>query len=229
MSSRKLVPLKSKEDDSDEDFESWALLGLFETVQTMEKTIFRMNNDIAKLQHTVSKKEHKLEEDSASSTIETDTSSVASDTPTLTAVNADYSSPLTSRVRVPWAGGIYVIRDRKKRRIITLTDGNLQLEDKVAARGGSYWICVNMNGWLGFRNSVSGMFMGHDGKGKFVCRAVSHKGHESFSPRAHPNGGYWLMTLHGNHTVWRAMGIGENGKELVVLDEYGTEWEFVKV
>ncbi|PQE10979.1 major facilitator superfamily transporter multidrug resistance protein [Rutstroemia sp. NJR-2017a BVV2] len=186
-----------------------------------------MNNDIAKLQHAVSKKEHNFEENSASSTADTDTSSVASDTHTIKAVSVDYLLPLTSCVRVPWAGEIYVIRDRKRRYIITLTDGNLQLENKVAAGGGSYWICINTNGWFGFRNSVSGMFMGHDGRSKFVCRALYHRSYESFSPRAHPDGGYWLMTLHGN--TWRAMSIGDNEKELVEVDDNGTAWEFVKV
>ncbi|PQE22004.1 Phenazine biosynthesis protein [Rutstroemia sp. NJR-2017a BBW] len=186
-----------------------------------------MNNAIAKLENAVFKKAHKLGEDDTPSEADTDTSSLTSDTPTLTTIGEDYLSPITSRVRVPWAGETYMICDRKKRRIITLTNGKLQLEDKVAAGGGSHWICIDNNGWFGFRNSVSGTFMGHDARGKFICKVSHHKPHEWFFPRAHRDGGYWLLMLHGNE--WRAMSIGKDGKELVEVNNNGTVWEFLKV
>jgi hypothetical protein len=240
MSARKTVPLDSSSEDSFlkiasknpgeeflELFESLGALGLVVTVETMEKTISRMNNEIAELQHAVLKKKHNPEEDNATSVIETDTSYEPLNTPTMTAASEDFLPPLTSRVSVPWGGETYVIRERKTGRMITLADGKLQLQDKVTAGGGHHWICTNKNGWFGFRNSVSGRFMGHNAERKFHCKVFEHKSHEWFTPRAHPDGGYWLTTLHEN--AWRAMGIGQDGKELVEVNNNGTAWEFVKV
>ncbi|PQE31111.1 major facilitator superfamily transporter multidrug resistance protein [Rutstroemia sp. NJR-2017a WRK4] len=197
------------------------------TISKMENTIFRMDNAIVNIEDAVSKNEHKPEEDNTASLVEFNISTVEPNTSTHTAVSKDHLSPITSRETVPWADQTFMIRDRGDGRFITLKDGNLQLEDKVTGGGGGHLICINRNGWFGFRNSVSGTFIGHDSQGKFRCKVSHHLSHEWFSPRAHPDGGYWLMMLHGD--AWRAIGIAENKRELVEVHDNGIAWDFVKV
>ncbi|PQE31782.1 major facilitator superfamily transporter multidrug resistance protein [Rutstroemia sp. NJR-2017a WRK4] len=169
-----------------------------------------MERTLINLQDAVLQEGYISKEDTAASVTGTDISSITPDLEKLTIAGEDYTSPLTSRLRPPFAGLTFVIRDREKRRIITLSDGKLQMEDKVTGRGGIYWICGSINSWFVFRNSVSGAFIGKDGEGK-----------------PHPDGGYRLGALQMNVG---AMGIGEDGKELVEVDwKDGTAWEFVKV
>ncbi|PQE15088.1 Actin cross-linking protein [Rutstroemia sp. NJR-2017a BVV2] len=201
------------------------ILDLSNTVSQLKQTTTEIQRTLINLQDAVGQEGYISEEGNASSVTGTDTSCITPNLSKLTIAAEDYTSPLTSRLQDPFGGETYVIRDREKRRIITLNDGKLQLEDRVTGRGGIYWICVS-NCWFAFRNSVSGAFIGRDGKGKFVCSALSQKSDESFSPRPHPGGGY---RLGASQRDVRAMGIGKDGKELVEVDwEDGTAWEFVK-
>ncbi|KAM3071799.1 hypothetical protein ACMFMG_009657 [Clarireedia jacksonii] len=189
-------------------------MDIHSTVSQLKATISEMENAIVNLQDVVF---HKF---NAASVTETETSSESPNTPTLTAVSDDHLPPITPPVRAPWAGETYMIRDRKSHRFIKLIDGILQLENTATAESGSHWICIEKEGWFGFRNAVSGMCMGHDGGGKFCCKAAHHKDWEWFFPRAHPDGGFWLMTLHWS--TWKVMGVGENGKELIEVKGNGT-------
>ncbi|PQE05947.1 Actin cross-linking protein [Rutstroemia sp. NJR-2017a BBW] len=186
-----------------------------------------MERTLLDLQDAVLQEGYISKEDTAASVTGTDISSITPNLAELTIAGEDYTSPLTSCLRPPFAGLTFVIRDREKRRIITLSDGKLQMEDKVTGRGGIYWICGSINSWFVFRNSVSGAFIGRDGEGKYVCSALAQTSDELFSPMPHPEGGYRLGTLQMNVG---AMGIGKDGKELVEVDwKDGTAWEFVKV
>jgi len=168
-----------------------------------------------------------LKEGDTASIATTTSSTVVTNTPTPTTVTDDFSGYITYCDAVPWAGEIFMIRDRIHGRVITLTDGKLQLEPNVSGLGSWYWVCVEKDGWLGFRNYASGAYIGHDGKGNFHAKVFHHKGHEFFCARRHPDGGYLLLMRHGNK-LWK-MDIKEGGNELVETENKGTLWEFVKV
>lgn len=154
-------------------------------------------------------------------------STADSPTPTNT-IFTDFSrSHTTSSDAVPWAGETYMIRDRLHGRIITLEESNLRLETHISRTGGWHWVCVEKDGWLGFRNRVSGTYIGHNGKGKFYAKVTHHKDHEYFCARRHLDGGYLLLMRHGSK-LWK-MDIGEDGHELIETENEGTVWEFVKV
>lgn len=79
--------------------------------------------------------------------------------------------------------------------MITLLDGQIMLT-QADGRGSIYWECVETKGWLGFRNIVSGGFLGHDIEGTLRCSAEQHQGWEYFCARARPEGGFVLLMTH---------------------------------
>lgn len=86
--------------------------------------------------------------------------------------------------------------------------------------------------WLGFKNVISGTFIGHDDKGKFVASVKRHSDWESFCTRQHPGGGHLLLMREKNANGFLPMKIGgKNNEELVVStkEEGGTAWEFIGV
>lgn len=127
----------------------------------------------------------------------------------------------------PYAGSTYAIRDRKSGRLITLLNGSLQLENCTGEQGGWHWKCEEKQGWLGFRNPVSGTYMGHDTLGSFLAVVNHHKTHEYFCARRHPEGGYLLLMRQGDEL--RKMAIGEDGHALVMTTGEGARWDFEKI
>lgn len=148
-----------------------------------------------------------------------------SDTPTHSTVTEEPPS-YTPTETVPWPGETFVIREPNQGLAITLTEGRLRLRQEMGNRGGCHWVCVDRNGWLGFRNAVSGTYLGHDQKGNFYAKVQHHEPHEYFCARRHPRGGYILLMRHGNDL--QKMAIGEDGESLVETKGEGTAWEFFK-
>ncbi|CAG8976591.1 hypothetical protein HYALB_00002104 [Hymenoscyphus albidus] len=141
---------------------------------------------------------------------------------------------------IPWPGSAYVIRSCLERRVLTLAHGCLELKDQPVHAGGWKWECVEKDGWLGFRNTVSGTYLGHDGAGTFRATALRHAAWEYLGMRKCPEGGYLLLTVHG----WklRKMDTAKGSNTLVetemirsrsgidgIIREGGSLWEFVKV
>lgn len=141
----------------------------------------------------------------------------------------------------PHKEATFIIRDIQSGLVITLKDGNLGLApvNKESAFVhcddglGSHWRCVeNKDRWLGFKNAVSGEFLGHDNQKdwRFVAKAEAHKQWEFFCVRQCSDGGHELLVKHWGG--FRAMQTGGyTGRDLVVTGEghSGTAWEFIKV
>ncbi|CEL02073.1 hypothetical protein ASPCAL01648 [Aspergillus calidoustus] len=159
----------------------------------------------------------------------------------------------------PHKDATFLIRDRATGLVIALEDGELGLHpdeksptssntggtdtdtDTGRQSGyqhsrGSHWRCIeNDELWLGFRNSVSREYIGHNGdvKGhwRFIAEKKHHESWEWFCAREqHPDGGHVLLVKH--KSGFRAMRAGgEGGRELVVAGkgEAGTAWDFIKV
>ncbi|KAL2811969.1 hypothetical protein BJX63DRAFT_264137 [Aspergillus granulosus] len=156
-----------------------------------------------------------------------------------------YSSILQTPIAVPpHKDATFVIRDRETGLVIALDDGELGLhpDEKDSGNGsyihgrGNHWKCIeNDDLWLGFRNSVSREYIGHNGdiKGhwRFIAEKKHHKLWEYFCAREqHPKGGHVLLVKHDHG--FRAMKAGgKDGRELVVAGkgEKGATWDFIKV
>ncbi|RYP53432.1 hypothetical protein DL768_001577 [Monosporascus sp. mg162] len=129
---------------------------------------------------------------------------------------------------VPWPGNTFVIRERATGRAITLVDGKLCLKNWYCAGDrGAHWVCEGKEGWLGFRNPVSGTYIGHSDRGNFCANATKHEPWEYFCAIRHPEGGYLLLKRHGA-ALWK-MDVTADGCRFYETEDEGTVWEFVKI
>lgn len=128
---------------------------------------------------------------------------------------------------VPFPNSIFIIRSIPSRDVITLLDGRIHLLPP-GGPGSIHWVCKETKGWLGFKNTVSGKFLGHDDNGILRCSAKQHRRWEYFCVRMRPEGGCVLMMTHYEELrhvkQWggRLAKIGEGGAG-------GMAWEFEKV
>jgi len=132
---------------------------------------------------------------------------------------------------VPWPGSTFIIRALSTGQVITLLDGQIVLASP-GARGSIHWKCVETKGWLGFRNAVSGNYLGHNDKGVLRCRVDKHQGWENFCARLRPEGGYVLLMTHFER-LWHIGIKKERGVEMLAkLGDGGSKgivWEFIEV
>ncbi|KAM0207089.1 hypothetical protein ACHAPA_004968 [Fusarium lateritium] len=144
-------------------------------------------------------------------------------TPTHTTIT---EIPTDCTESVPYPGAVFIIRHRDSGKVITIINGELRLYKGFNPRGGFHWECIERDKWLGFRNCISGKYIGHDGRQKFIAKVDRHQTHEYFALRPSPKGGYELLMRHGNE-LW-GMAIGEDGSELVETKGDGALWDFLK-
>jgi hypothetical protein len=140
-----------------------------------------------------------------------------------------FSSP-KSRSSVPWPGSTFMIRHAATGHIITLHDGRIQLLP-LGSRGSIYWACVETKGWLGFKNTITGCFLGHNFHGNLVCVARKHLGWENFEARLRPEGGYVLLMTHFERLWHVGVRMDMGTQRLAKLGDGaadGEVWEFVK-
>ncbi|RFU33653.1 hypothetical protein B7463_g2661, partial [Scytalidium lignicola] len=151
----------------------------------------------------------------------------------ITAANSVFGDTPADTEAVPWPGRTFIIVDDRNR-ALTLVDGNLKVEDIHTESHGSgcRWKCVETNGWLGFYNTTSGSYIGHNGHGNrkiFQASVRHHKTWETFCPRRHPDGGYILLVAHHVENLWKVR-IDEGNKGLfATADGEGTRWRFIRV
>ncbi|RYP10127.1 hypothetical protein DL764_000837 [Monosporascus ibericus] len=130
---------------------------------------------------------------------------------------------------VPDAGRTYMIRDLDSGKAITLVGGRLSLERDAGTKGGWRWDCVERDdGWLGFREAVSGKYLGRDGRGGFRAEAHQFDSWESLVLRPLREGGYHILAIHW--WTLRRMGIANGGNLVECASKGGAaRWEFVEV
>jgi hypothetical protein len=141
------------------------------------------------------------------------------------------SDPKPSPSSVPWPGSTFLIRDVETGYLITLQDGQIIL-GQPGGRGSIHWQCVETKGWLGFRNTVSGRYLGHDQGGRLRCSAERHQGWENFCVRLRPEGGYVLLMTHFERLRHVGVKVHNGIQRLGKLGDGGSDgivWEFVKV
>lgn len=143
-------------------------------------------------------------------------------------------NPLTSS-SVPWPGSTFIIRSASSGKVLTLVDGKIILAS-AGSRGSIHWKCVEQKGWLGFRNTISGRFLGHNKNGRLCCVADRQQGWENFCVRMTPDGGFLLLMTHFEK-LWKVglKTVEGTGEEKLVkmnsadAEEGKVEWVFVKV
>jgi hypothetical protein len=142
-----------------------------------------------------------------------------------------FSGAKPSSSSVPWPDSTFIIRSVSSGHVITLRDGQVVLA-RPGGRGSIHWACVETKGWLGFRNTVSGRFLGHDKKGRLCCSAEQHQGWENFCVRMTPEGGYVLLMTHFERLWYVGIMVEQGVEKLAKIGDRrfaGIVWEFVKV
>ncbi|KAK4170985.1 hypothetical protein QBC36DRAFT_106552 [Triangularia setosa] len=133
-------------------------------------------------------------------------------------------------------------------RAMTLCGGQLRLQElrrMNITSGCWFWECVTKEGWLGFRNVASGMYLGHNGRLELVANAPHCKGWEWFCVRRVPfvdwsgekekeRDGYVMLLKHWDSLRWLDVSITPDGavnKERWYLtgSEKSAVWGFVEV
>lgn len=110
---------------------------------------------------------------------------------------------------IPWPGSTFIISNISSGEVLTLDDGQITLSPP-GGRGSYKWECIENRGWLGFRNPVSGKYLGYEKNGNLVCYATRHQEWENFCARQRPDGGYVLLM-----TCWdrlHALGVRDDGR-----------------
>ncbi|KAL9094796.1 MAG: hypothetical protein Q9163_006539 [Psora crenata] len=132
---------------------------------------------------------------------------------------------------VPCPNSTFIIRSVSSGDVIMLLDGQIVLT-QPGVRGSTHWACVETKGWLGFRNIVSGKFLGHDAKGRLHCSAERHQGWEYFCVRMRPEGGCVLLMTHYERLWHVGIKVEQGVEKLAKIGDGGSDgivWEFVKV
>lgn len=114
----------------------------------------------------------------------------------------------------------FLIKAVTSSQMITLRDGRIVLAQSDGR--GSHWKCIEAGGWLGFRNAVSGAFLGRDNCLVLCCWARWHKGWDQFRVREKRERMGSLLLMD---PWWSLRHIGlkvENGIEKLVVNE---NWE----
>ncbi|KAI2471094.1 hypothetical protein F4781DRAFT_388065 [Annulohypoxylon bovei var. microspora] len=138
-----------------------------------------------------------------------------------------YATDQIRKETVPWPGGTYIIREPKSGKQITLINGLVCMAPHLGDQGGYHWLCTSTDGWLGFRSPVSGLHLGHNGESNRLMAIVPHhRDLEYFATRGHPDGGQLLFVKQGD-SLWPLS--VRSDREIAILSEGGTVWEFVKV
>jgi hypothetical protein len=136
-----------------------------------------------------------------------------------------------SRSEIPCHGSTYIIRAVSSEDVMTLLDGNVVLAP-LGTHGSIYWTCIEKQGWFGFRNCSSHMFICHDGNGRLRCTAQENSGWRQFTVTPLPKGGYIMQMLD-----WWTLrpivinpekGLQKLGRTGDKMSE-GVVWEFLKV
>lgn len=117
-------------------------------------------------------------------------------------------------------------------RVITLIDGQIKLAKHGSSHGSPHWKCVETDGWLGFLNTASGSYLGHDKNQTLCCTAKKHLKWERFCVRMNPGRGYVLLMTHWS-SLWHVGFSDHCGIEKLAkigpgqMD--GAPWAFIEV
>lgn len=134
---------------------------------------------------------------------------------------------------IPEPGHVYMIREANLDKALTVLNGELTLMSHTDTRGGWQWHCEqNANGWMGFRDAVSGRYLGHDNRGGYVVQAKRLSDWESFVIRHRKGGGYNLCVKYGHKLKPMGTAVGDGtGMKLVDAPSpaEAAVWAFIEV
>ena len=159
----------------------------------------------------------------------------------MTPTSSYFEQPLITSWSVPRPGRTYRIHLKGTDKVIMVVDGRVVVQPIAEAKlgGGWNWACVENGNWLGFRNHVSGKYLGRieigrmSGNTSSCIRAESshQRSDEYFCVRQHPDGGYLLFvnaSASGTRELHQVR-LDSDEKGLVGKHKGGALWLFEEV
>lgn len=145
-----------------------------------------------------------------------------------TAKHGDNHSDTNSSI--PWPDSTFMIQSTSNGKVITFLDAKIVLAPP-GGLGIYRWRCVQKDGWLGFQDPASLMFLGWGNEGFLCCTTKTHKEHEYFCVRPLPQGGHALLAYGKTAGILCPMGamLDEDGIGIKHWDSPRMSWVFVKV
>lgn len=123
-----------------------------------------------------------------------------------------------------------LIRTRKEPHLyLTICDGELLILPEINPNGGNFWYCTRKDAWYGFRNTVTGCYIGTGYT--TICQLGSH--HTSagyFTIERDANGGYIMNVFIPESKLLPLSIIEMEGKKYLSPEEgTGTAWDFIDI
>ncbi|KAI8960701.1 hypothetical protein F5Y11DRAFT_254410 [Daldinia sp. FL1419] len=130
----------------------------------------------------------------------------------------------------PEAGGTYMIRHVNTGLAVTMSSGELVLRADTGTDGGWRWRCTESeDGWLRFQETVSGVYLGRNGRGGFGAVRQSSKKWDHLLIRPREAGGCNIFAMDWwTLTAMSTKGMDRNLVETKTVTE-ASRWEFVRV
>ncbi|CAI6244746.1 unnamed protein product [Periconia digitata] len=139
---------------------------------------------------------------------------------------------VTTTTTTPRPNHTYTIISRSTSLALTFLNGCITLVPPGSL--GTYrWRCVETpDGWLGFQDPASGMYLGYDDHAWLQCTARKHGEREWVCPRERPSGGWVLLVvLEGGCAL--PIGVrrreGDVGVKIRRWNSGGITWDFMQV
>lgn len=161
------------------------------------------------------------------------TPSTASDATTTAASSSERD---TSQGSSPHPGSSYLIQCTQNDQVITLQKGEIVLAP-VGGPDRTRWECIEVNGWLGFREPSSNRFLGYNHSEELWCKVEHHQVWERFQVREASEGKFYLLMVHYENWIhlmigselW-PLGDGSNNKLRLYKDwAHAFTWRFLEV
>lgn len=138
-------------------------------------------------------------------------------------------SPVQALENRPIENVLLLIRTRKVPHFyLTLCNGEVELLSKPGPSGGSFWYCVRNGGWYGFRNTVSGTYLGLNSSMSICARQRQQSPNEYFTAERGVNGGYILHVFKPSSGHLLPVSASEENKCLGPRNEEGTAWDLIE-
>ncbi|QPH06298.1 hypothetical protein C2857_004677 [Epichloe festucae Fl1] len=136
----------------------------------------------------------------------------------------------------PQDGERFIVVERSTGKALAVVNGKLELQacDGTGTFGSQWhwhWDCSLKNGWLGFRNRVTGRYLGYESNkrnptGEISNEAIEHGAFERLHASRSSDGSHILYAPY--HDELRRIKSGVTG-EFFLGKIGGIEWEFIKV
>ncbi|KAF2228672.1 hypothetical protein EV356DRAFT_497838 [Viridothelium virens] len=143
--------------------------------------------------------------------------------------DADRSGSIQNSSPKPRTGSTFLIKLASSGEFITLFEGQIVLALPHGRE--SHWMCVGDEEWSGFKNLISGRFLGRDEHWRLVCDQKWHREWEKFRVKERRGGGSVLIMKHWSTLRPIGTKMENDVEKLAMIENWESDemiWEFIE-